>query len=60
MIVDVNRLGQRGETEFGWNLEPYRRRAKAFGCRSLVIDGHNLGEIDGAYVDAQETTGRPP
>ncbi len=59
VIVDVNRLGQRGETEFGWNLEPYRRRAEAFGCRSLVIDGHNLGEIDGAYVDAQETTGRP-
>ncbi len=59
VITDINRLGQRGETEFGWDLETYRRRAEAFGCRALVIDGHNLEEIDGAYVDAQETVGRP-
>ncbi|MGD0833174.1 MAG: transketolase [Candidatus Dormibacteria bacterium] len=59
VIVDVNRLGQRGETEFGWNLEAYRRRVEAFGCRALVIDGHNLEEIDAAYVDAAETGGRP-
>jgi transketolase len=59
VIVDVNRLGQRGETEFGWDMEAYRRRVEAFGCRALVIDGHNLEEIDGAYVDARETVGRP-
>ena len=59
VIVDVNRLGQRGETEFGWNMEAYRRRVEAFGCRALVIDGHNLEEIDGAFVDARETVGRP-
>jgi transketolase len=59
MIADVNRLGQRGETEFGWNMEAYRRRVEAFGCRALVIDGHNLQQIDGAYVDAQETAGQP-
>ncbi len=59
VIVDVNRLGQRGETEFGWNLEAYRKRVEAFGCRALVIDGHNFDAIDGAYVDARETTGRP-
>jgi transketolase len=59
VIADVNRLGQRGETEFGWNLEAYRRRVEAFGCRALVIDGHNLEEIDGAYVDARETLDRP-
>ncbi|HYA00831.1 MAG TPA: transketolase [Candidatus Binatia bacterium] len=59
VIVDVNRLGQRGETEFGWDMEVYRRRVEAFGCRALVIDGHNLEEVDGAYVDARETLGRP-
>jgi len=59
VIADVNRLGQRGETEFGWNLEAYRLRVEAFGCRALVIDGHNLQQIDGAYVDALETAGRP-
>ncbi|HEY0831111.1 MAG TPA: 1-deoxy-D-xylulose-5-phosphate synthase N-terminal domain-containing protein, partial [Candidatus Dormibacteraeota bacterium] len=25
-IWDINRLGQRGETEFGWSLDTYRRR----------------------------------
>jgi transketolase len=59
VLVDVNRLGQRGETEFGWDLGVYRRRVEAFGCRALVIDGHNLEEIDAAYVDAQETSDRP-
>ncbi|MGI8848394.1 MAG: transketolase [Candidatus Dormibacteria bacterium] len=48
VMIDVNRLGQRGETEFGWDLETYRRRVEAFGCRALVIDGHNVDEIDEA------------
>jgi transketolase len=34
-MVDVNRLGQRGETDLGWNLEAYARRAEAFGARTL-------------------------
>src|SRR5438105_7204815 len=45
-IIDVNRLGQRGETEFGWNSGVYRDRVEAFGCRALVIDGHDVVEID--------------
>ncbi|HVW36115.1 MAG TPA: 1-deoxy-D-xylulose-5-phosphate synthase N-terminal domain-containing protein, partial [Pirellulales bacterium] len=28
-ILDMNRLGQRGETELGWNSEAYARRARA-------------------------------
>src|SRR5438105_1594659 len=30
-IIDVNRLGQRGETELGWNTAAYEARAKGFG-----------------------------
>ena len=30
-IVDVNRLGQRGPTELGWDLDAYARRVEAFG-----------------------------
>ncbi len=51
-IVDVNRLGQRGPTELGWDLEAYARRAEAFGCRAIPIDGHDLGEIDKALTQA--------
>ena len=30
-VLDVNRLGQRGETMYGHDLEVYRKRAAAFG-----------------------------
>jgi len=40
-IVDVNRLGQRGPTELEWDLDRYAARVEAFGCRALVIDGHD-------------------
>ena len=52
-IVDVNRLGQRGETELGWNMDAYARRVEAFGARPLVIDGHDLTAIDDALATAE-------
>ncbi len=51
-IVNVNRLGQRGPTELGWDLDAYVKRVEAFGCRAIPIDGHDLGEIDKALDDA--------
>ena len=53
-IVDVNRLGQRGPTELGWDLEAYAKRVEAFGCHAIPIDGHDLGEIDKALGHAAE------
>lgn len=47
-ILDVNRLGQRGETMYGHHLEVYQARIEAFGWETIVIDGHNLVEIDAA------------
>ncbi len=58
-IIDVNRLGQRGETMLGWNTGAYARRAEAFGWRALEIDGHDLAEIDRAYQEALAGDGRP-
>jgi transketolase len=58
-ILDVNRLGQRGETEFGWDLDVYRARVEAFGGHPIVIDGHDLGEIDKALAEARAATGKP-
>jgi transketolase len=58
-IVDMNRLGQRGETMLGWNLDAYAARARAFGWHPIEIDGHDLEAIDRAYAEAAETTGRP-
>jgi transketolase len=58
-ILDVNRLGQRGETMVGWNLDVYVERLHAFGWHALAIDGHDVEAIDRAYAEAVATTGRP-
>ncbi|HEX5038627.1 MAG TPA: transketolase [Candidatus Limnocylindria bacterium] len=58
-IIDVNRLGQTGETMHGWDLDAYKRRAEAFGWRAIEIDGHDVAAIDGALARAIEADGRP-
>lgn len=58
-IIDVNRLGQRGPTEFEWDMATYERRVEAFGCRALVIDGHDVEQIDHALASARAELERP-
>jgi transketolase len=58
-IIDVNRLGQRGETMHGWDLDSYSNRARAFGCHTIEIDGHDVEAIDRAYAEAIDTAGQP-
>ena len=58
-IIDVNRLGQRGETMHGWDLSSYSDRLRAFGWHAIEIDGHDVEAIDAAYVEAEGTTGKP-
>jgi transketolase len=58
-ILDINRLGQRGETMHGWDLASYVRRAEAFGWATVEIDGHDVDAIDRAYEEALSTSGRP-
>ncbi|MEO2006746.1 MAG: transketolase [Candidatus Poribacteria bacterium] len=58
-VLDVNRIGQRGETMLGHDVDTYARRAEAFGWHAIVLDGHNADAVDAAYVDALATEGRP-
>ncbi|MFJ1756087.1 transketolase [Kitasatospora sp. NPDC088134] len=53
-IVDVNRLGQRGPTALQWDTASYARRIEAFGCRALVVDGHDLAAVDEAFRTAAD------
>lgn len=49
-ILDVNRLGQRGETMLGWDLDKYKKRFEAFGWKTIVIDdGHDLEKVYDAF-----------
>jgi transketolase len=54
-IIDVNRLGQRGETMHGWDLSSYSNRLRGFGWHAIEIDGHDVEQIDAAYREAEST-----
>jgi transketolase len=58
-IVDVNRLGQRGPTELGWDLDAYARRVEAFGAHAVQVDGHDLTAVDEALSAATGEAERP-
>jgi len=58
-ILDVNRLGQRGETMYGHDINAYERRISAFGWKTIVTDGHSIAEISTAYKEALEIAGTP-
>ncbi|WP_327691940.1 MULTISPECIES: transketolase [unclassified Streptomyces] len=58
-IVDVNRLGQRGPTRHGHDLDAYARRFQGFGWHTIEVDGHDVDAVDRAYGEAVSTTGQP-
>ncbi|MER6463728.1 transketolase [Streptomyces sp. NPDC001288] len=58
-IVDVNRLGQRGPTRHGHDLDAYARRFEAFGWHAVQVDGHDVDAVDHAFAEAASRTGRP-
>ncbi len=58
-ILDMNRLGQRGQTMLGWDGDQYAARARSFGWHAIEIDGHNLDQINSAYAEALAQTAQP-
>jgi len=58
-IIDVNRLGQRGETLYGHDLSAYEKRITAFGWETILIDGHSYPAVLDAYQKALKAMDRP-
>ncbi len=58
-ILDVNRLGQRGETMYGHDLSVYGKRVSSFGWEPLLIDGHSMDDIIDAYKVCLEVKDTP-
>ena len=44
-LVDVNRLGQRGETLEGHDLSRLHQKCAAFGWHTVEVDGHDLNAL---------------
>ena len=57
--VDVNRLGQSSPTMLEHDMDTYRARWEAFGWQALVVDGHDVEALLGAYQKAAATPDRP-
>jgi transketolase len=57
LILDMNRLGQRGPTMLEWHADTYAARGRAFGWQTIEIDGHDVRAIDEAYTAAERADG---
>lgn len=58
-IIDVNRLGQVGETMWGHDVEELEKRVASFGWRTFRIDGHEMEQILDACAEALVDRERP-
>lgn len=58
-IIDVNRLGQRGETMYGYKTSNYSNKVRSFGWHVEEVDGHNIEEILLAYQQAKYIKDKP-
>ena len=58
-IIDVNRLGQAGETMLGWDVDVYKKRIEAFGWQTKIVDGHDMKAIIEAFDSLPAGGGNP-
>lgn len=60
-IVDVNGLGQSGFTSLkDEGVTPYVKRFEAFGWKTVVINGHDAGEVIAALGEVRKNTSGTP
>ena len=58
-IIDMNRLGQRGQTMYGHNAQEYVDRFRAFGWKAFIVDGHNVQALYETIKQAKRSTDKP-
>lgn len=58
-LVDMNRLGQRGQTMQGHDTATLEKKFKAFGWNTYVVNGHDLTELVQATDAARMHVGSP-
>ncbi len=58
-IVDINGLGQSGQTMWGRDVNPFVSIWRAFGWHAVVADGHDVRGLIAAFDEARGVRGRP-
>lgn len=59
-IIDINRLGQRGETLWGRDIKRYQEVFTAFGWLAFTVDGHNLDALAETLAQATKAPDEKP
>jgi transketolase len=59
-IIDINRLGQKGETLHGHQIQTFKDKIEAFGAEAFVVDGHNLEELSTVYQEVIHSSSSKP
>lgn len=54
LIIDCNKLGQRGETMIGHDLKRLAEGIKSFRWNPIIVDGHNIKELINAFSEARK------
>jgi transketolase len=58
-IVDYNKIQSFGRVKDVIDLEPLAAKWQAFGWGVREIDGHDLGQIEGAFAELPFVAGKP-
>lgn len=56
VFIDRNFVQQSGKTEEMMSLEPLNKKFESFGFNVIETDGHNLNEIESAFLKCQNST----
>jgi transketolase len=59
-IVDLNRLGQRGETMHGWNVDYLKNKFFAYNWLVIVVeDGNNIEQVEAGFNQISPSEKKP-
>lgn len=59
-IIDMNRLGQTGETLDDHRMEQQQARWQGFGWNTIVVDGHSISDLISAFDSIKKTQTEKP
>lgn len=55
LVIDANRLGQRGETMIAHDLKRFAEGIESFKWNTIIVDGHDVGQLIKAFDEARKS-----
>lgn len=58
-LIDMNGLGQQGETMYSTDAQDLEKKIKAFGWDTHIVDGHDMAALIKAFSTRDQTANKP-